>query len=262
MEYNAKYGQKITKEIKKGTAIHDELESEVNVPIILEPKNYADALYKTVYTSFEAVKALKAKKKTREVQLYGSLSGYKVVGKMDQLEIKDGSVVITEDKTRANGNIPSDAQQLVHKIQLMVYRKLLGDIHDGEYGFNNFKVAYGIGNLTMTEEFKRQLTAINVAAPMQDIAAVSKDFFYSMKNIGNVSETLHIRYINQYTGEEIKTHKFEYKKEEMQDIIKYIMKYWNGERESMPVPENEAWKCNFCVFFGKECKVWWKQRAL
>lgn len=262
MEYNYRYGQKITSQIKEGKNIHEELENEVNVPIILQPKSYADALYKRVYTSYMALKALKENKKTREVQLYGSIGGYTIVGKMDQLEIKDGKVVISEDKTRANGNVPSDAQQLVHKIQLMVYRKLLGDVTEGHYGYNNFEVAYHIKQLKLTDEFKRQLDAIKVDGNLQDISQVSREFFNSLRSIGTVSDTLCIRYINQFTGNSIKSQTLEYDEEEMDGVIKYVLKYWNGERESMPVPEEEKWKCRFCMFFGKECKVWWNQKAL
>ena len=83
-----------------------------------------------------------------------------------------------------------------------------------------------------------------------------------MNTMGSIDNTLYIRYINQFTGEEIKQHKMEYKKEEMDGIIRYVLKYWNGERESARVPEQEQWKCNYCVFFGKECKVWWGQKGL
>ncbi|MDE1871026.1 MAG: PD-(D/E)XK nuclease family protein [Candidatus Micrarchaeota archaeon] len=262
MEYNYRYGQKITSEIKEGKTIHEELENEVNVPIILQPKSYADALYKRVYTSLVAIRALKDNKKTREIQLYGSIGGYTIVGKMDQLELKDGKVAISEDKTRANGNVPSDAQQLIHRIQLMVYRKLLGDLTEGHYGYSNFEVAYHVRALKLTDEFKRQLEAINVDRSLQEIQPMSVEFFNSIRSIGAISDTLYVRYINQFTGKSIKSQSFEYKEGEMDGIIRYILKYWNGERESMPVPENEKWKCRFCMFFGKECKVWWDQKAL
>lgn len=262
MEYNYRYGQKITREIKSGKTIHEELENEVNVPIILQPKSYADAFYKKIYTSTEALKALKAKKKTREVQLYGSIGGYTIVGKIDQLEMKGNEVIISEDKTRANGNVPSQAQQLVHKIQVMVYKKLLDDVKSGSYGFNNFEIAYHIRSLQLTDEFKRQLDALNIARDMQEIPAISRKFFDELHSMGKVSDTLRIRYINQFTGDEIKSHTIDYRKEEMDGIIRYVLKYWNGERDSMPVPEDEQWKCKFCIFYGDKCKVWWKQKAL
>lgn len=262
MELNYKYGQRITREIKEGKTIHEELENEANVPIILQPKNYADALYKTIYTSLEALKALKEKKKTREVQIYGSINGYSVVGKIDQLEMRDDKVVISEDKTRASGNVPSESQQLVHKIQVIVYKRMLDDLREGNYGFNNFEVAYHIDKLKMTDEFKRQLDALKISSSLQNIQAVSKDLFGEFKKLGSVSETLHIRYIDQFTGKEIKSHRIEYSKDELDSIIKYVLKYWNGERQSTPVPEDEKWKCRFCVFYGKECKVWWPQKGL
>jgi hypothetical protein len=71
-----------------------------------------------------------------------------------------------------------------------------------------------------------------------------------------------VRYIDQFTGKEIKSHKVAYDKNETDTILKYVLKYWNGERQSTPVPHSESWKCKFCVFYGKECKVWWDQKAL
>lgn len=259
MEYNYRYGQKITKEIKSGKVMHDELESEVNVPIILQPKSYSDALYKSIYTSFMALKSFEENKKTREVQLYGSIGGYNVVGKMDQLEHKDGTVVISEDKTRSSDKVPTEAQQLTQRIQVMMYKKLMDDLKEGQYGFDNFKVGYHTQELKITEEFKRQLTAMAVDASLQDVTSISKKYFDSIKKVARTSDTLHIRYINQFTGKEIKLYKFQYKKEEMDEIIKYVLKYWNGTRKAMPVPEEEKWKCNWCVFYGKECKEWWTE---
>lgn len=262
MEYNYRYGQKITKEIKGGRVIHEELENEVNVPIMLQPKSYSDALYKKVYTSVEALRALKKNKKTREVQLYGSIGGYKVVGKIDQLEIRNNKVVISEDKTRANGNVPSKSQQLVHKIQVLVYKKLLDDLVNGLYNYNNFEVAYHIKTLNLTDEFKRQLDVMDIRSDAQNIQSIARNFFSMLQSFDGIDNTMYIRYINQFTGDEIKQHKLEYKGEEINGIIKYILRYWSGERESAPVPEQESWKCNYCVFFGEKCKVWWKQRGL
>ena len=58
MEYNYRYGRKITAQIKEGRAIHEELEGETNVPIILQPRNYPDALYRDLYRSYMALLSL------------------------------------------------------------------------------------------------------------------------------------------------------------------------------------------------------------
>jgi exonuclease V len=263
MEYNYKYGKKmVTAALKEGRMLHEELEGEVNVPIILQPKNYPDFLYKSLYTSYMALDALKKNKKTREVQIYGSLMGYKVVGKIDQLDIKDDKVAILEDKTRSSDNVPSDGQKVTHKIQAMAYKKLTDDIMEGRYTSDNFIRAYHTSAMKLTEEFIRQLDALAISKELQSIDTVATRFFHGMKALGKTSDTLYIRYINQFTGKEITLYKFQYDEDEMQGIIKYVMKYWSGERKAMPVPEQEKWKCSYCVFYGKECKAWWQQKVL
>ncbi len=262
MELNYLYGQKITAQIKKGRQIHGDLESETNVPIVLMPKAYSDVMYKGLYTSYMALQTLQEKKKTREVQIYGAINGFKLVGKIDQLEIKDNELIVQEDKTRGNDNLPSDAQILSHKAQVMLYRKLIEDITTEKYTAKMFKESYRIPNLILTDEFKRQLETIGVEKELMKVDSMSDTFFESLRKLGKISDTLYIRYINQFTGNVIKLHKLKYSEEEMLQMLDFVLKYWNGDRKSLPVPMEEKWKCNFCAFFGKECKVWWPQKGL
>lgn len=262
MELNYIYGQKITAEIRKGKEMHGTLESETNIPIILMPKSYSDSFYKGIYSSLMALKSLKENGKAREIQVYGSVDGFKVVGKIDQLEIKDNEVVVQEDKTRSTDKVPTDAQVLTHRVQVMLYKKLLEDIKTGEYSSEQFKRAFGTSSMPLTMEFKRQLKVLGLKEDMMSVNAVADSFFSAVRSIGKISDTLLIRYINQYTGMQTKIEKVYYTKEEMDSILRFIMEYWKGERAAMPVPEDEVWKCSYCAFFGKECKVWWPQKAL
>ena len=262
MELNYLYGQKITNEIRKGRRIHGDLESETNVPIVLMPASYADFMYKSVYTSYMALRVLSEKKKTREVQVYGKLNGFKVVGKIDQLDAKDSEVIVQEDKTRGSDNMPSDAQILTHKVQVMLYRKMLEDMKEERYTRKDFEESYKTSTLSITPEFRRQLESTGVERELMSVGAVSDAFFYSITKLGRISDTLYLRYINQFTGNVIKLHKLKYSTEEMSQMLDFVMKYWNGERDALPVPEGEKWKCNFCAFFGNRCKVWWPQQKL
>ncbi len=262
MELQYIHGTKITAEIKKGAQMHEELEEETNVPIVLMPKSYADVMYKILYTSAEALETLFRNEKSREIQIYGFLNGFPLVGKMDQLEIKAGEVFVWEDKTKANDNLPTEPQLNTHRIQVMIYRKMLDDIRKKAYTIDQFRAKYGILTLKITEQFSRQLDALNIAREMQTVDSVAKRYFELLSKIENLSEILHIRYINQFTGKEIKIYRFTYDEKEMQGALDFVLKYWRGERESLPVPEKERWKCNYCVFFGKECKVWWPQKQL
>ena len=263
MELQYIHGTRITAEIKKGAAMHEDLESEINtpIPIVLMPKSYADVMYKILYTSSEALETLFKNKKAREIQIYGAINGFPLVGKMDQLEIRDGEVFVWEDKTKTNDNLPNEPQLNTHKIQVMIYRKMVADIKDKLYTIGDFRKKYGIMTLIVTAEFSRQLDALQIPKSMQGVDAVAQRYFALLAKIEKLSETLHIRYINQFTGKEIKTYRFTYDEKEMQAAMEFVLKYWKGDRESLPVPEAEKWKCNYCSFFGKECKVWWQERG-
>ncbi len=262
MEYNYLYGARITKEIKQGTAIHAELEEAVNAPIDLNPSSYPDVLYKILYTTVRALDALRKNGKAREIQAYGMCSGFKMVGKIDQLEMDSDEVVVWEDKTKGNDNLPSDAQLSTNRAQVMVYRKMLEDARDGRYTLEQYKRDYRTSFMRISDNFAMQLSALGIEKKQQTVDAVAADYFERMRGLGKISNTLHVRYINQLTGKVIKTYRFGYDVGEMDGMLDFSMKYWRGERESLPVPENEAWKCRFCAFFGKECKVWWPQKGL
>ena len=262
MELRYRFGEKITKEIKKGKAIHEALEDEVNVPVMLEPRNYSDFMYKSLYTSWLSLSSLMEKKRGREIQIYGSINGYKLVGRIDQLQMEDGKVVLLDDKTTANPKKPSDSQLNSNRVQLMVYRKMLDDICSGSYAESNFVMSYGIDRLVMSNEFLMQLRAIGVPEELHSFSAMTDAFFLKYRSIGSLSNTVKIRYIDQSTRDEIDTYRFEYSDEAAQEIITHILKYWNKERAANPVPESEKWKCNRCAFFGNECKVWWPQKTV
>jgi len=262
MELNYLEGPKIRKEMQKGSEIHEELEHETNIPIVLQTKSYADFMYKSLYTTYMALETLKENKKSRELLVYGNLSKYRIVGKIDELKTSNESVIIIEDKTRMSNNMPSEAQKKSHKAQVILYKKLLSEIISGVYNEDIFSKEYGISRLAVTKEFERQLDALEVPKSMQGLSEITDKFFKSYRSIGKLSDTLMIRYINQYTHDLINKYEFKVGDEEVNDTINFALKYWKGEREALPVPFEEKWKCDYCAFFGKECKVWFPQRTL
>ncbi len=50
---------------------------------------------------------------------------------------------------------------------------------------------------------------------MQTVDAIAIKFFDMFPKLGKISDTLHIRYINQFTGKEIKLYKFNYDEQEI-----------------------------------------------
>jgi exonuclease V len=262
MELNYRFGKKITAEIRTGRAMHERLEEDVNVPIMLEPTTWPDKMFKMIYTSYLAVSGLQKRGKGREIQMYGSINGYRLSGRIDQLEMEGGKVVISDDKTRTGSSPPSDAQVLTNRIQMFTYRKMLDDARGGSYGFQNFSRAYQVEKMTLSDQFRRQLKMTGVEEGLSSVDAVSRAYFGALGKLPEPSDTLRVRYIDKTTGDEIRIYSFDYNPQEAQEAIRYTLQFWNGERQSNPVKEEEKWKCNSCRFFGDQCKVWWPQGRL
>ncbi len=262
MELGYTVGERVTAEMRKGRSMHEELENEVNEPLPLEPKSYADYLYKMLYTNGLALDALHKNKRTREVQVYGSVNGYRLVGKIDELVVHEDGVMVSEDKTKSERSAFSEPQTRPHRVQVMLYRKMLQDLRDGLYTSANFCRSYGVDRLALTPEFTRQLDALGVAKDTRSIRSVSDIFFEKCTKIGKLSDTVQLHYIDQFTGKTLKVMRLAYTEKEFDDIITFSMKYWNGERNATAVPFEEKWKCDYCIFFGKQCKVWWPQKKL
>ncbi len=262
MELNYRFGKKITAEIRAGRAVHERLEEDVNVPLALEPTTWPDKMFKMVYTSYLAVRGLQERGKGREIQMYGSINGYRLSGRIDQLEMEGGKVVISDDKTRTGPSPPSDAQVLTNRIQMFMYRKMVDDARSGSYSYQNFSKAYQPERMRLSDQFKRQLKATGVEGSLAGVEPVSRAYFDALLKMPEPSDRLKVRYIDKTTGNEIRIYSFDYNGQETQDAIRHVLQFWNGERESQPVKEAEKWKCNSCKFFGDQCKVWWPQGRL
>ena len=99
---------------------------------------------------------------------------------------------------------------------------------------------------------------MNVKPELLDMREMYKKMFEELYTLPAISDRLEVSYMDRYSGSQISSIEIEYNESEMSKNITYALKFWNGERESAPVPESETRKCGICKFFGKECRVWWK----
>lgn len=264
MECNYLYGKKYTKEMTKGKQLHSELQNEVYIPLTIEPVTYEDFLYKTAYENYRSLSSLKEKGMCRELRVYGSLNGYRLSGQVDEMRIRGGKVQVVEKKTTDAKRQLTEVYTRPHRVQVMLYRKMLGDIKNRSYAYENFAKIYGLNRPRsgLSDVFKRELHAMGLNEEFIDTSAMFKKMFEEIYTLPEMGNTLEVAYIDRFSGEQIGSMELEYKDYEMNKYITYAMRYWNGERESAPVVKEENKKCNFCKFFGSECKVWWKQASL
>jgi exonuclease V len=259
MELNYLFGPSFISpdKVHAGKEMHEKLESEISVPITLQPKNYADYLFKDFYKGYTSMSLLDKNKKAREISIYGMVDNFKLIGKIDEVDISNASAVIVENKTRESDKIPSEAQTLTNKIQIIIYRKLLNDILQDRFGYEKFSATYSLSKMYLTDEFIVQLDALGIEKSLQSLNEISRKFFDSIAHIKNLNDEMYLRYINRNTGEVMKSITIKYDESYANEILSFTMKYWHGARQALPVPEKEIWKCSFCKFRGKECKVWY-----
>ncbi len=262
MEYNCLYGKKYTKEMAKGKAIHNELQNEVFIPLTIEPVTYGDYMFKTAYENHRSLLSLKEKGMCRELRIYGSLNGFRLSGQIDEMKIKDGKVEVVEKKTTEAKRQLTEMYTRPHRVQVLLYRKMLADVKSKIYSYEKLVKTYGLNTLTLSDTFKRELHAIGIADEYVDTPAMFKKMFEEVYLMPELSNKVELAYIDRFSGAQMSTVEIEYRDYEVNKYMTYALQFWNGERESAPVVEEENRKCTFCKFFGKECKVWWKQANL
>ncbi len=257
MECNYLYGKKYTKYMAQGKQLHEALQDEVYVPLTIEPVNFEDFMYKTAYENYRSLLSLKEKGICRELRVYGSLNGYRLSGQIDEMKIVGGKVRVIERKSTDANRKLTEVYTRPHVMQVRLYRKMLGDIKARNYSHENFVKTYGLKKDGLSETFKRELQAMGIKDELSNPHSMSELMFKELYSMPELSDTLEVAYVDRFSGKQISSMEIDYNEEKMGSDIAYVLKFWNGERESAPVVEAEKWKCNFCKFFGKECKVWW-----
>lgn len=258
MELNLLHGMKTTQAMAKGQVMHEKMQKEIFVPLTVEPRTYSDRLYKTAYENYMCLSQLYSRKFCREFKIYGSINGYKVAGQIDELRLENGKVSIIEDKTVAAANT-TGSRARSDAIQVMLYKKLLDDIKNGEYSYQNFAKAYQLDGMALSEQFVRGLGEMGIVDGLKTLPEMYKKMFEELYKMPATSNILELRYFARELNRLLSSVRIDYNKEEIESVIKDAMAYWNGQREARTVPKSENWKCNMCFFFGKECFVWYKK---
>ena len=256
VELGHMYGAKRTKYMERGSQLHEKWQSKVFVPLTVETRNSADWMYKTAYENYQTMRSLSEKHVGRELFLYGSINGYKITGKIDELRIANGKVVVVEDKTTKSDNL-DNIYKKSHMIQIMLYRKLLQDLKESKYAYQNIAASYGIETARMSDEFQKGLVEIGIRDELRSLPAMFKQMFSSISAMPELDNNLILRYSDMTSGDVFGEITVSYEDSEFSKELIDVMGYWNGQREARPVPESERWKCTRCEFFGKQCTAWY-----
>lgn len=247
-EFSLEKGRIETEEMSKGKGIHRKLHEEVAHLVPVETVTSVDRIALAMYNNLSGIKRLLSQGMTRELMIFGKINSLFVVGKIDELAIKNNRVFLMDTKTRQKDSMPSEAQKRTTRFQLTLYNKLLQNIIKNEFTTTDLLDFYGINaNEDISKEFEKQIKEIvnSVEPNVQKLAEIT---FTAFRKIPFPEKSMRIRYEYQQNRKFIGNDDFLFDLQSFQRDCNFVEEFWVGKRKAIPVGINNAWKCNFCEF--------------
>lgn len=196
--------------------------------------------------------SLDAQQTVRELPVFGQPfnMGVFVYGIIDELRFnKMGQLELLELKTRAGGNsLPSKAQQKRTFLQAMLYSIMFNDLLTGTLDIATLLHKLQLNrDTTLSEDVlefaKKCKLPCNQFTEIADL--VLKRFQES--DVPKISSIV-VEYCSQASCEVISRTSMSLDEEWTQSQLATMLPYWRGERETIGVEIEEAWKCNRCEY--------------
>lgn len=239
----------ITEEIIIGKEKHRELEEELVDVIDVKPRTFEDFIFLEFSKDLQNIRYLKKEAIVREIPVLGELNGILIKGVVDEIRMMNGSIMVCENKTRRKHRMPSKSQLKCNKFQVMIYWRLLRDLIDGKFSYDDFSKHYNLNPDNITVEFLSEFNEkVNSDFPTNDLNELIKIVFKQFTELPSVSGKLSIKYIHQSTNDEIGEKKFIFDIFNFKKNMDHVSEYWIGKRDAIPVGEGNKWKCTFCDF--------------
>ncbi|RIA85161.1 exonuclease V [Glomus cerebriforme] len=255
-------GRKETQAMKAGTEIHNELELQDHDIVSILTNTKEDSWGIKLYNLIFGLDSLLTSFKTRELPIFGFVSGLFVYGIIDQVEMKqmgdtfEYEWVISDTKTRMKPFLPNQTNIPPSvKYQLMLYKKLFDELAEGV--IDDIKIFQTL-QLNPDLEFSNELANF-IKINCEDFNEKEKEFKPNLRNLIKVvinhfgkiwksSNILEVSYKFQKDGRDLGSLYFEYDENQIENHLTKSTKYWKGDRKPEGVPIEEAWKCRNCEF--------------
>jgi exonuclease V len=242
-----------TEEMASGSEIHKGLMLELvdEVPVTLESAE--DELYLLLLNVRTGLEQLLKEGRTRELYVFGRVGTFPVAGVVDEISLGHGELTLLDHKTRTRPTLPPPPSFLTTEVQVMTYRKMLDDLRQGRYTFEDFRQDRGIDAIgDITPGFRSQLEAEGLYESITP-AELAQQVFGKFRELPPVSDFIIIRYLHQGSGDHIGDKVVLYDPDIIGQKIVHALQFWNGEREASAVKMRERWKCNYCEYKGVHC---------
>ncbi len=247
-EFVLHHGQKKTKAMRQGTKRHRELHEEITEVVEVETQTREDRWGLHLFNAWAGLKQLQREGLCREVPVFGQLQGVWFLGIIDQLEHDEtGSVLLSDNKTRRRASLPSEAQKLTTRLQLMLYRQLFEKLATSPFPIQEFFDELNLdSDASFSPTFLEGLEQHGL--PSATLGTMFPITLSAFQQVTELSTTLLTRYEWQEDRSHLGTDEFSHSPQWLRFQVKSSLDYWYGQRAARGVPRSERWKCRFCDF--------------
>ncbi|MCD1295115.1 hypothetical protein CUJ83_08905 [Methanocella sp. CWC-04] len=254
VELSLEFPREETPETIAGSDIHRELMHEIIEEIEAVPETVEDEAYLLLLNIDTGLEQLLSGGKTRELRVFGKAGGFPISGTIDEISISGNRTFVLDHKTRRTPRMPSPAAIKTTQVQVMLYRKMLQDLKDGIYAYDDLITDLKLpvpGEIS--PGFIKELGSGGVKVDCMSVEEICGRVFDRFRRIPELSDSMIIRYIYQGTKEHIGDKIIEYDPVSLESKIAYAGLFWEGKRKAFRVKQSERWKCSYCEYNDGRC---------
>ncbi len=237
-----------------GKEIHRDFLLELVREATVDTETRDDVVFVLMLNVRNGLEQLMADGMTRELYVFGRAAGFPVAGIIDELSFKEGRLVLLDHKTRLKPTLPPPPSVKPTEVQVMLYRKLLEDLREGRYTYEDFATDAGFEGLgDISPGLKEQLEAAGIA--VEDVSAerLARGVFGAFRALPPLSDFLIVRYIHQATGDHIGDKAILYDTKSLAQRLSHAREFWEGQRKAVRAGFREKWKCSYCEYKDSLC---------
>jgi exonuclease V len=254
VELSLEFPREDTAETLAGKDIHKAYLLELVTEAAVETLTDADAAYVLLLNVRNGLEQLMSEGITRELYVFGRAAGFPIAGIVDELSLKDGQVILLDHKTRMKPTLPPPPSVKPTEVQVMLYRRLLGDLRNGDYSYEDYTADAGIDDMAIiSDELKLQLESAGMAVEDVSVGRLGRDVFGLFRELPPLSDFLIVRYIHQATGDHIGDKAVLYDPRFLAHKLSHAGQFWEGQRKAVRAGFREKWKCNYCEYKESLC---------
>ena len=200
----------------------------------------------------------------REIPIFGApFEDVFMIGLIDEIRCDPDTfdLDLVELKTRKSKFLPSKAQKITHKLQMMLYKKLFDDIIIGKTDTKLICHHLKLDpNKILGKDIQKFVKNAQEVGEYEDetLGGLLDSLFARGQSLPCISQLL-VEYCYQEDGSTLAIEGVVYDEAWLTQQVTRHLEYWQGRRQSVGVEVEDAWKCGQCDF-ADICE-WRQQKA-